>query len=213
MDSPKIISVQRPASSYLSQNPAHISLPFTLWSFRKSLSRVVARQLSVASRVSGLSWHSHTVMQCHPILDSRTCTSLSRSWFLTIFFTQNSRLLFGTLQHSELAISRLIASPSLTPVPPPAISSMASRCPCQKHPFTKIQVLYLLSTKSGFPGNRKWFNRYRYPCPQRNRRTINSGRVSLPRIAAIFIRRCSFDNLSAINYSAFIISSISLPVK
>ena len=59
---------------------------------------------SVSSRFFGVSSHSHTVMQCQPIAASLRCSSLSRSLFLRIFATQNSRFVFGILQHSLLSM-------------------------------------------------------------------------------------------------------------
>ena len=79
------------------------------------------------------------VMQCQPIAANLCCSSLSRSLFLRIFFTQNSLFVFGILQHSELSIIHC----------PLSISGNATPCPCQKHPFTKTHVLYFLNTKSG----------------------------------------------------------------
>ena len=73
---------------------------------------------------------------------------MSRSIFLRIFATQNSLFVFGILQHAELSNSIL---------PSPFGEGAGVRlhlCPCQKHPFTKMHVLYFLSTKSGCPGSR-----------------------------------------------------------
>jgi hypothetical protein len=107
--------------------------------------------------------------------------------FLRILFTQNSRFVFGILQQSEFSIiSSILHLPS-------DICGNATLCPCQKHPFTKIQVLYFLSTKSGCPGNRLWFSLYLNPLRHNPRRTIISGFVSFDLIAAILAdrRACS----------------------
>ena len=109
---------------------------------------VNANASSVSSRFDGFSSHSHTVIQCHPISANFCCSSLSRSLFLRIFATQNSRFVFGILQHSELSMTSSFLH----------LTSDITLCPCQKHPFTKIHVLYFLSTKSGCPGSRLWFN-------------------------------------------------------
>ena len=114
----------------------------------------------VCSRTAGANSHSHTVIQCQPISASFFFSSLSRSLFLRIFVTQKSRLVLGILQHLELSIL-----------------SSSTKCPCQKQPFTKIHVLYFLSTKSGCPGNRLWFSLYLNPRSHNPRRTITSGFV------------------------------------
>ena len=120
-----------------------------------------------------------------PISANFRCSSLSRSLFLRIFATQNSLFVFGILQHSEFEIVNCKSS-----------NCKLIWCPCQKQPFTKIQVLYFLSTKSGCPGNRLWFNRYRNPLLHNPRRTIISGFVSFPRIAAMLACRCWGESLS-----------------
>ena len=134
---------------------------------------------NVSSRFCGFNSHSHTVMQCHPMLASIRCSSRSRFLFLRIFESQNSLLVLGILQHAEFS--------SL---------SISTRCPCQKQPFTNIQVRYLRSTKSGWPGNRLWFNLYRNPLFHSPRRTIISGFVSFERIAAILACLCCAVSLS-----------------
>ena len=86
---------------------------------------------SVSSRLLGFNSHSHTVIQCQPISANLRCSSLSRSLFLRIFATQNSRFVFGILQHSELSMTSSFLH----------LTSDITLCPCQKHPFTKIHVL------------------------------------------------------------------------
>ena len=129
--------------------------------------------LSMPSSSSNLGYG----MQCHPISANRFCVSISLSWFRLIFASQNSRFVLGILQHPS--------------------------CPCQKHPFTKIQVRYFRNTKSGCPGNRGELSLYRNPLLQSPFRTIISGFVSFPRIAAIFLCRCSAESLSMLAYSSF----------
>ena len=69
-----------------------------------------------------------------------------------------------------------------------------------KHPFTRIQVRYFLSTISGFPGKRGWLSLYLNPCDHRNFLTRTSGLVSLPLIAAMLLWRCSMVILSGIRF-------------
>ena len=99
---------------------------------------------------------------------------VSRSLFLRIFATQNSRFVLGILQQSLFAIDSSLFT-----------CGKAILCPCQKQPFTKIQVRYLRRTKSGCPGNRLWFSLYLKPRFHNPRRTIISGFVSFDRMAAI----------------------------
>ena len=146
---------------------------------------VKAIDSNVSSLSFGVSSHSHTVMQCQPIAASLRCSSLSRSLFLRIFATQKSLFVFGILQQVEF--SMVNGSWSMVNVIP---------CPCQKHPFTKMHVRYFLSTKSGCPGSRLWFNLYLNPRFHNPRRTIISGFVSFDRIAAILLCRCSADSRS-----------------
>lgn len=92
--------------------------------------KVYSSDVSVCSRLSAFSSHSHTVMQCHPMAASSCCTLLSRCLLRFILAAQKLTLLFGILKYLH---------PS---------------CPCQKHPFTKMHVRYLRSTMSGCPGRR-----------------------------------------------------------
>ena len=110
------------------------------------------------------------ILLCHPMSARRCCSSLFRSLFLLIFAIQNSRLVLGSLQHLVLSIL-----------------SISTWCPCQKHPFTKIHVRYLRNPKSGWPGNRWWFNQNLKPLFHNPRRTIISGFVSFDLTAAILL--------------------------
>ena len=136
-------------------------LPMTTCSSNQILLSVKANDFNVCSLFDGFSSHSQMVMQCHPISANRFCVSISLSWFRLIFASQNSRFVLGILQHPS--------------------------CPCQKHPFTKIQVRYFRNTKSGCPGKRGELSRYRNPILHSPFRTIISGLVSLEWIAAIFL--------------------------
>ena len=127
-------------------------------------------------------------MQCQPIAASLRCSSLSRSLFLRIFATQNSRFVFGILQHGEFSIIHC-------PLSICAVGNCTS-CPCQKQPFTKMHVLYFLSTKSGCPGSRLSFSLYLNPLAHNPRRTTISGFVSFDRMAAMFLWRCCGVSLS-----------------
>lgn len=130
---------------------------------------------SVSSRFDGFSSHSHTVMQCQPIAASLRCSSLSRSLFASY------------LVHPELTVGLRNFATFRTLNDFFRLTSYITLCPCQKHPFTKMHVLYFLSTKSGCPGNRLWFNLYRKPLFHKPRRTIISGFVSFEWIAAMFL--------------------------
>ena len=113
------------------------SMPLVQLSCNHIWFSVNAIESNVCSMTFGFSSHSQTVMQCHPISANLRCSSLSRSLFLRIFATQNSWFVLGILQQAELPI---------------VLES--TRCPCQKQPLMKIQVLYFLKTKSGCPGKR-----------------------------------------------------------
>lgn len=108
--------------------------------------------------------------ECHPIEASFFWTSMSRSWLRVIFACQKSVRDFGITKYLQ---------PS---------------CPCQKHPFTKMQVRYFLNTMSGFPGSRGWLSLYLNPRLHRYLRTIISGFVFFARIAAMLLWRCTMDN-------------------
>lgn len=64
-------------------------------------------------------------------------------------------------------------------------------CPCQKQPFTKMQVRYLGSTMSGVPGNVRTHLRNLYPRCHNSRLTVCSGRVSFRCMLAIHSWRWS----------------------
>ena len=124
-------------------------------------------------------------MQCQPISANRFCVSTSLSWFLLIFVSQNSRLVLGILQHSELFTS-------------PSSLLTSTLCPCQKHPFTKIQVRYFFSTKSGCPGNLGELSLYLNPLtpqpfPYNHLRLrilgVNSSHILVPLFCRKFIHR------------------------
>ena len=62
-------------------------------------------------------------------------------------------------------------------------------CPCQKHPFINITVLYLGKTISGLPGNVLTLIRYQNPFENKNLRTKISGFVFFPPILDIISDR------------------------
>ena len=130
------------------------------------------------SLLEGFSWHSHIVMLCHPMLASSCFTLLSRSWLRFTLLCQNSVLVLG-----------------ITNSPHPS-------CPCQKHPFTKMHVLYFLSTMSGFPGNLGWLSLYLKPRLHRNFRTSISGFVFFPFIEAMHLCLCSGVSLSILEWGS-----------
>ena len=77
------------------------------------------------------------------------------------------------------------------------LNCLQSACACQKHPCTKITVLYRVSTISGLPGNCFPCKRYRNPLAHKKCRTRNSGRVS-----RLLMRAMSSPRVSAFLMSA-----------
>ena len=154
----------------------------------------------VPSRFCGFSSHSQTTMLCQPISASFRCSSLSRSLFRLILFTQNSRFVLGILQHSELSI---INSPF-------SICGKATLCPCQKQPLMKMQVLYFRSTRSGCPGRRLSLSRYLNPFLHNPLRTTSSGFVSFDRMEAIQLCLCCGESRSIGLYFLNLICKFSL---
>ena len=69
-------------------------------------------------------------------------------------------------------------------------------CPCQKQPFTKITVRYLVKTISGFPGSFLTLIRYLKPLENKNLRTKTSGFVLQPWILAMILERLPVENIS-----------------
>src|SRR5690606_4133494 len=80
-------------------------------------------------------------------------------------------------------------------------------CPCQKQPFTKITVLYLVSVKSGFPGSFLLCSLYLKPLLCRYFRTSNSGFVLLPFILLMLYLRVAISCTSAICYILITLNS------
>ena len=111
--------------------------------------------------------HSQTVIALQPMDSRRWILTRSRSWFRAILFAQNSVRVFGMTN-------------LLQPL-----------CPCQKQPFTKMQVRYLGSTMSGVPGNVRTHLRNLYPRCHNSRLTVCSGRVSFECMLAIHSWRWS----------------------
>ena len=89
---------------------------------------LVLRKYRAVIFVNGcFNWHSHTVMQCHPMDASSFCSFRSRSLFFWILFFQNSEFVFGSTKYLH---------PS---------------CPCQKQPSTNTAIFFFGNTKSGCP--------------------------------------------------------------
>ena len=122
-----------------------------------------------ASR-SGVS-HPHISTTLQPKSSSWAFLFLSRFWFSANFSSQNSLWVSGML--ARLQVWR-----------------------CQKHPCTKITVLYLGKTRSGFPGRWAPCNRKRNPSLWAHERTINSGTVCFPLTELIIRLRTSGATLS-----------------
>lgn len=113
---------------------------------------IVARTASRPSRVFPLRAHSQTFSCRHPNWWSDSCTASSRVILLAIFVRQNSGLVEGSLNRWQ-------------------------SWPCQKHPFTKMTVLYFRSTISGLPGKPAAWSRYRNPRANSPLRIRSSGLV------------------------------------
>ena len=139
----------------------------------------------VPSRFFAFSSHSQTTILCQPISASFRCSSLSRSLFRLILFTQNSRFVLGILQQTELSIVNCKSS-----------NGKWMLCPCQKQPLMKMQVLYLRNTKSGCPGRRLSFNLYRNPFLHNPFRTTSSGFVFFERMEAMQLCLCCGESRS-----------------
>jgi hypothetical protein len=72
---------------------------------------------------------------------------------------------------------------------------------CQKHPCTKITVLYFGKTMSGQPANAFTCKRNRNPALCRKERTCFSGKVCFPRIRLITQLRLAGENTSVIQHN------------
>ena len=90
---------------------------------------MLSNSSNVLSRFSGRSWHSQTTITFQPASSSCFFFRASRSILVFILLCQNSALFLGQTKYLH---------PS---------------CPCQKHPFTNITVLYFGNTTSGLPGS------------------------------------------------------------
>ena len=97
------------------------------------------RFLMVSAILSFFNSHSQTVITFQPRCFNSSFYIISLSLVLLILFIQKSVLVFGSTKYLH---------PS---------------CPCQKHPLTKIIVLYFLKIISGFPGSFLLFKEYRKP--------------------------------------------------
>lgn len=134
----------------------------------------IIRFWSVWSFSLGFSWHCHISITFQPRRRSSEYVALSRSILRDILVNQNSRLVSGTVAYLQFW------------------------CPCQKQPLINMTVLYFGRTMSGFPGKSFRWSLNLKPDANKNRLTKTSGLVFLLRICDIHLRRCSFDNTSAI---------------
>lgn len=108
--------------------------------------------------------HSQTTKTRQPNSISLSAFILSLLLFSVILFSQNSVLVLGTLKYSQ-------------------------SWPCQKQPCTKITVLYLGNTISGFPGRFLLCSLKRNPAACNALRTRISGLVFADLIARMFFER------------------------
>jgi hypothetical protein len=118
------------------------------------------------------SWHSQTTRTCQPIRLSNLRLSLSRPLFLSNLARQYSRFECGRF------------------------FPLRQLCPCQKHPCTKMALLRLGKTRSGFPGRSGTLSRNLYPHERAIFLTISSGFVSLLRMSAMCLLRSRRVNVS-----------------
>ena len=147
-----------------------------------------AKFRSVKSLVCLDSSHSQTTITFQPNASSAATSCASLSLLRRIFSCQNSTFDRGILNLSHPG------------------------CPCQKHPFMNITVLYLLSTMSGHPGSFLECNEYLNPSECSHLRTTISGRVSFPLIRDIQLCRCSLVIVSGIvlySYTNILKSSLN----
>jgi hypothetical protein len=121
------------------------------------ISKAVRRAASVARRPDPSS-HSHTIITRQPFAFRSSVDCVSRAMFRSNFSTQNSVLLFGV------------------------VAILHPLCRCQKHPWTKITVLYRVSTISGLPGRSLRCSLNRKPSACNARRSATSGEVFEERI-------------------------------
>lgn len=109
--------------------------------------------------------HSHTTTTRQPRSHSRTCASLSRATLERNFSSQNRTLIAGLARRQPR--------------------------PCQKHPWTNTTAFASSTTTSGVPGKAASCVLYTTPACVKMSQTISSGRVSRPRIRAIWVLRSS----------------------
>jgi len=134
-------------------------------------------EIMPASVCSGAvdSSHSHTVKTCQPADCNSLSFNLSRATVPENFSSQNSCLALGVYAYLH---------PS---------------CRCQKHPCTKMTVLYFGNTMSGLPANLLLCVLNRKPARCSRERSASSGLVSLPLIRDMFQLRCSGVSLSMVD--------------
>ena len=118
--------------------------------------------------------HSQTVATRQPALSSSRRLRLSRSTFASNLARQNSGRVDGVVAYGQPA------------------------CRCQKHPCTRHTAPNRRNTRSGVPGRRRSWRRYRSPRAWIARRRASSGRVFLLPIPAIMRERVARSTMSAI---------------
>lgn len=123
--------------------------------------------------------HSQITTTRHPASTSVFMARLSLAIFSENFFCHFSWLVCGLVEY------------------------LHSQCLCQKHPFTKMTVLYLARTISGLIFRIFEFRRYLKPWEWINFLNSISGLVFFERIPAIILERVVKETMSIYNLSNF----------
>ena len=118
--------------------------------------------------------HSQTIATRQPVSSKSRRVRRSLSVFASNFARQNFSRVVGIVLYRQPA------------------------CRCQKQPWTKQTALNLRNTRSGVPGSRRSYRRYRSPRAWMARRRVSSGCVSLLPIPAIMRDRVARSTVSAI---------------
>lgn len=140
------------------------------WNLLVSIAVTRESTYSTSSRIP----HSQMTMTRQPASVRSRQLRRSRAILPSNFSCQNSRLVEGVVQYLQ------------------------PTCRCQKHPCTKITVLNLGNTRSGFPGSRASWSRYLNPALCRALLITSSGLVSFPRIDAMIRERVLVSTMSPI---------------
>jgi hypothetical protein len=138
-----------------------------------SRNRTIRRDRTPTDR----NWHSQIVSTFHPFFFNAALFSASRRTVRVLFSDQKSELVAGFNW------------------------PRGHECVCQKQPCTKIIFFRARKTRSGVPGKLRPCRRYRNPMACTRLLTAISGRVSLPRIAAMHWLRCAGVRESTISAS------------